>query len=1132
MNKKFLSAILFGALMVTSTGTFVSCKDYEDDIQNVQEQVDANKSALAALTSQATALQGALSAAQATADAAKAAAAEAKKAGDDALAAAKAAEAAAAAAKAEAIADAQKQVEALQALVAKDYATKEELEAAKKELATAIAAVDGKIEGIETGLSELKNVVEGLEEQLGVLSLTALSNIAALQEDLEIQKAAMEKYAAYVDELYVEIGGETGLRAQLGQVTNVLTDMEQQINELWAEIGAEGGLGTTTGTLASAIQALQQGLEELAERDNALEGNIHEVTKTLSSLIEDHGKDVEELWAEINGEGANSIRTQMGQLAGLVGEIQGNLATVHTLLNNMITSVSLWAPQATDVKTLNLYNVVEKNAVFGDKTPIKANENITFTEGKLVQYDDCLTIRVSPTNAVVKKEQISLINTKGENLNDYLEVVEVKAYDELLLGSVKTRNAENKSGLWKVYFKLKDNVDPAQFDEEVATAKKYNRDWYVRFAVAVKNAETEANVISGYNVEVATKAAIASKELDFYANDQKIEVIKNRYQRAEDRTSTWDVEELWWNIENEKIETPAVAPILEGLDKNVILKQEGFGYDDRTWNQFLPVVKGEPITININSWKDVDDNFHVNEGGKIAGFYVTLDKAYAVESTPSEINAWNSYEYENVGTDKQAATMIKGNSGTITIKDLNNVSGDIIGFRVYAVNLDGTLVDPDGRAFYVAIGDVAKTEVVKATIVPVSMEQNTAYAELTDAQKEIIRSLKKDQEAIYWNLEMDYNNNPKVQGYSAGYNVEFVKDAEGTQATKAEDINFVKFILNDNIAMYLDNGTYKAKQEIKNNRGNILGVIEYELTKELPTTLPAVFSAKEQQIISDLYTCYLQPTTQNWEVGETPAEVGYMDLGSVFNGLVDENGELLTTIEVNGAQLYYSNTYKFIFATSKQKIENNGDIKLVDNLIEAYAPASYYQLQVTPAVEFINAGEKHATKVIYTYEGISTYQDKEGNWKIGVDHDVTWDYQFDTKYACWHQVQTWSVIKPVNYAITYAAEEKTVDLANIKGVNSYNNTLFGEGADKKQTLKDLVEKSYLKINDAYLTSNENNQEEYFDITVDGNTLTFVPLKDDVQSNPKAAVASTLTIVCEDCFGCEVKIAVPYTVNKQ
>ena len=40
MNKKFLSAILFGALMVTSTGTFVSCKDYDDDIDNLQEQIN------------------------------------------------------------------------------------------------------------------------------------------------------------------------------------------------------------------------------------------------------------------------------------------------------------------------------------------------------------------------------------------------------------------------------------------------------------------------------------------------------------------------------------------------------------------------------------------------------------------------------------------------------------------------------------------------------------------------------------------------------------------------------------------------------------------------------------------------------------------------------------------------------------------------------------------------------------------------------------------------------------------------------------------------------------------------------------------------------------------------------------
>ena len=49
MNKKFLSAILFGALMVTSTGTFVSCKNYDDDIDNLQGQITANADAIKAL---------------------------------------------------------------------------------------------------------------------------------------------------------------------------------------------------------------------------------------------------------------------------------------------------------------------------------------------------------------------------------------------------------------------------------------------------------------------------------------------------------------------------------------------------------------------------------------------------------------------------------------------------------------------------------------------------------------------------------------------------------------------------------------------------------------------------------------------------------------------------------------------------------------------------------------------------------------------------------------------------------------------------------------------------------------------------------------------------------------------------
>ena len=54
--------------------------------------------------------------------------------------------------------------------------------------------------------------------------------------------------------------------------------------------------------------------------------------------------------------------------------------------------------------------------------------------------------------------------------------------------------------------------------------------------------------------------------------------------------------------------------------------------------------------------------------------------------------------------------------------------GDIIGFRVYAVNNDGSLVDPDGKAFYVAVGDIdAMTTTLTADYVPVWNAPTSSY---------------------------------------------------------------------------------------------------------------------------------------------------------------------------------------------------------------------------------------------------------------------------------------------------------------------------------------------------------------------------------------------------------------------
>ena len=58
MRKKYLSALLFGALLFASAGTFTSCKDYDDDIDNLSQRIDQVASDLNDLKTKVDALGG------------------------------------------------------------------------------------------------------------------------------------------------------------------------------------------------------------------------------------------------------------------------------------------------------------------------------------------------------------------------------------------------------------------------------------------------------------------------------------------------------------------------------------------------------------------------------------------------------------------------------------------------------------------------------------------------------------------------------------------------------------------------------------------------------------------------------------------------------------------------------------------------------------------------------------------------------------------------------------------------------------------------------------------------------------------------------------------------------------------
>ena len=313
MNKKYLSVVLFGALLAASAGTFTSCKDYDDDIKGLQEQIDKSGSTITDLQTQLTTLKAAAEAAQATADAAKAAAVEAKTAADaakaagdqakadaaDALAKAKAAEAAAATAKTEAIAEATKLVEALRNSMQEAIDKKLDVTAFEE----ASKLLGARIDGIEAGLSTLEN---GAVKENTEAIKTAMDLIETLQ-------TADANFATTLKELdeYVKITLEAKIDANAEDIKAAQDDIkaaQDDLAALWKEIDGKGGLKDLIGANKTAISDLET---KITDELDAIKKNV---------------KDIQASIKEINTK---------------IGNINTNLTGLHTLVTCRLSSISL-----------------------------------------------------------------------------------------------------------------------------------------------------------------------------------------------------------------------------------------------------------------------------------------------------------------------------------------------------------------------------------------------------------------------------------------------------------------------------------------------------------------------------------------------------------------------------------------------------------------------------------------------------------------------------------------------------------------------------------------------------------------------------------------------------------------------
>ena len=1127
MNKKFLSAVLFGALMVSSTGTFVSCKDYDDDIEELWGAVNGGKEDLSkkvsALETSVSDLQSAQTKLEAEIAAAKKEAADAKAAADQA--AADAADAKAAALQAE----------------------KNAIEAAKAEIA--------KVK--EELVKMIQNNQGASEEDIKAIE----SEIATIKGDITALTAAYKGADAEILDKLSKVEGVLGER-----ITNLEADVKTNKEEI--------------GKLQSALKLQQDALDAYKEATGKELGDVKTKLEACEKAVEAlQGFDVAETKAAIE-----QLKNDYKKIAEEITKINTNLDVLSSAIYTGVTHVSLVNSesnnQGEDKWNLDFESVLIQKNIFGDEWTLDKTiaNKLEFKGGTQDQKSAKFLIRVSPTNANLDANMISLQNSKGEKL-DIVEVKAITPYDELLTGE----RGISKGGLWVVEVALKnydvDSFNAAAYkdgkklDEEQKDDQEYNL-----YAVAVDNTKEDEtamgkrNIISTYDLTLEHGNFKPSNELDFFVDDTNVNNINNRY-TFESRSITGEVEsgstpakEYKWtgNALTEAFDKN--GNVLKDKAGNFVATKEADGVpetgDNRSNMQAYPAVQNKAITISLKE-KNEEGKWVAAE--KVKAMYVTFDKkANAVESAPSEWNAWNSYKYEGLNT------VVEGTTATIKISpnEDQEIINDFIGFRVYAVNLDGTLVDPDGRAFYVKLGE-AGVEIpsIETKVIATTVDAKSGAVELS---KEDVAKLKGLKIASYeWAADglgdkVNGVTHIKANGFqvtlTAGTAViatdSKVVDGilEGKQdVTIPTNINKATIVtkFNENLGLVLNDTKLNGTLTLKNADGFVLATIKVSAEKVLPTAEPAEhkFTAKDNQIVNGVYNCFLIPSQykmdgtitwdaqKGWGVEGTASE-GTMNMENVFNGWKNDFKNA-------------TSGYRIVLANTKY---NNGT--------KDYTDEAEFGENVTIPNVLINSTTKHATDIEYVYAGVSAYVD---NNKVltNQNHAVKAYDSFNTVYNCYmHKpVHTWRWIeaKDGNYTLidgewvidtnkngkkdanevsrtlpktsaVYAEENFEVNCADIFGVNTYNSTKYGVDMTKLN-LKEI------RVVDAKITSNGSKDEDYFvrdhsQNSQDWGNQTIKFHKNSASTNPTADVASTLTVVYVDMYGHVQTAEVGFTVRKQ
>ncbi|TGY67193.1 hypothetical protein [Phocaeicola sartorii] len=865
-----------------------------------------------------------------------------------------------------------------------------------------------------------------------------------------------------------------------------IDNLQEQINKLATKEDMTSQIATLQAALTAAqtdITAAKSSAEQALAKANNIAETANDAEKAAAKAAADAAqaaldaanakaeaiKAAQDEVAKVKAELEASIDTKFNEakteFAKTITDLTEKVEKLTNLSTGMITSLDLQSVGAADFQLdLNYYQIAD-NKKWDGKTSYTFGKDMegsfTVSAGEIFANPASLLVSVAPANAALPAEILSIVDSEGTSINDYINLTSSSYTDKLYKDA---RAASN--GLYTVTAELKKDADKEAFAKLLDNGKTAGEKKYVAFAVAAT--KENRTVTSTYDVTI--------------------------------QSGTTDVKEA--------IEIDTRSTIKSSIKEEGTLKKwNGYeGGDPETTatpnnENCYPVVDGEEFAIKVASKADVVATETATS--KVLASYVIVDIDNKALST----------------TDKAAikSLTITGDVNKVSKENVFDIAiggtyskGVVVPLKV--VTIDYTGVETSRVVWVKAGGSSEVAQTVSYIITPNAKVADPAAYDYEQIQKFTIP-------AGYASYELSIVDKEDGIDFN-GDLLSFYEDAKGEkESSDPAKVAYAKFAATVNLQTLKDSKVYEGTVKFFDKEGTFLSQSTIKVQKVLPTVLPEGFSIKTNQLDAQgVYNCYLIPGA--WAATTATTTNGTMEMSHVFNF-----GKAAAA------------DYEITFAEAQKDDED--DEKDVDNTVTGAE-------KLTVANSYIDNKTQHTTTVVYNYGAISS--EKKDDKFVDCTVDAA---SFPTVFNCIYNYVTptyswrWATLADLNLKATDKLPYKTT---LTYGTNSYTGESTDLTADAfakyikgvssrdgqySAFLSAPYEKS-LKIKEAHLVSNGNKEvDEYFnvEITANGNDIKgFTATSVSNETNPTAAVASTLKVTVYDMYGHEYVIELPMTVN--